>query len=89
VLGAVEGLMKKNEHRTSNVQRPTSNEKQTSSPEDSASISVSLSFPFNVGRWTFDVGRSSFKTIPYDVNVTHECLQNNLALMGHSAESIG
>jgi len=30
----------------------------------------------------FDIGRSSFKTTPYGINVTCECLQNNLALMG-------
>ena len=30
----------------------------------------------------FDVRRSSFKTIPYGINVTRERLQNNLALMG-------
>ena len=30
----------------------------------------------------FDVRRSSFKTIPYGINVTCERLQNNLALMG-------
>jgi len=32
---------------------------------------------FDVQRWTFDVRRSS----PYGINVTWECLQNNLALM--------
>ena len=32
--------------------------------------------------WTFDVRCSSFKTTPYGINVTCECLQNNLALMG-------
>ena len=47
---------------------------------------------FDVGRWTFDVGRSSFnmfdvrrssfKTTPYGINATYERLQNNLALMG-------
>ena len=29
----------------------------------------------------FDVRRSSFKTIPYGINVTSERLQNNIALM--------
>jgi len=29
----------------------------------------------------FDVRRSSFKTTPYGINATYECLQNNLALM--------
>jgi len=32
----------------------------------------------------FDVRRSSFKTIPYGMNVTCERLQNNLALMGRA-----
>jgi len=36
---------------------------------------------FDVGRSMFDVGRSSFKATPYGINVTCECLQNNLALM--------
>ncbi len=31
----------------------------------------------------FDVRRSSFKTIPYGINVTCERLQNNLALMAY------
>jgi hypothetical protein len=31
-----------------------------------------------------DVGRSSFKTIPYGINVTCERLQNKLALMGRN-----
>ena len=38
----------------------------------------------NVGRSMFDVLSvrcSSFKTTPYGINVTFECLQNNLALM--------
>jgi len=30
----------------------------------------------------FDVGRSSFKTTLYGLNVTCECLQNKLALIG-------
>jgi hypothetical protein len=30
----------------------------------------------------FNVGRSSFKTTLYGRNVTCECLQNNLALIG-------
>ncbi len=37
---------------------------------------------FDVQRWTFDVRRSSFKTTLYGINVTRECLQNNLALRG-------
>ena len=27
---------------------------------------------FDVRRWTFDVGRSSFKTTPYGINATYE-----------------
>ena len=42
-----------------------------------------LFFSFDVGRSMFDVRRSSFKTTPYGINVTCECLQNNLALMGN------
>jgi hypothetical protein len=40
----------------------------------------------------FDVGRSSFKTTLYGINVTFEWLQNNLALMGgcpHGMEKSG
>jgi hypothetical protein len=37
---------------------------------------------FDVRHWTFDVGRSSFKPIPYGINATCEHIQNNLALMG-------
>jgi len=37
---------------------------------------------FDVQRWTFDVRCPSFKTILFGTNVTCECLQNNLALMG-------
>jgi hypothetical protein len=36
----------------------------------------------SLASWTFDVRRSSFKTTPYGINATCECLQNNLALMG-------
>ncbi len=32
----------------------------------------------------FDVRRSSFRTPPYGINATCECLQNNLAPMGQS-----
>ena len=38
-------------------------------------------FSFDVGRSMFDVGRSFFKTTPYRINATWECLQNNLTLM--------
>ena len=38
-------------------------------------------FSFDVGRSMFDVRRSSFKTTPFGINATCECLQNNLALM--------
>jgi len=44
---------------------------------------------FDVQRWTFDVGRSSFKTTLYGINVTFEWLQNNLALMGGCADDMG
>ena len=37
---------------------------------------------WRVRRWTFDVGRSSFKTTLYSRNVTSEHLQNSLSLMG-------
>jgi len=37
---------------------------------------------FDVQRWTFDVRCLSFKTILYGTNVTYECLQDKLALMG-------
>jgi hypothetical protein len=37
-----------------------------------------------IGRSMFDVRRSSFKTTPYGINTTCECLQNNLALMPFS-----
>jgi hypothetical protein len=30
----------------------------------------------------FDVGRSSFKTTPYEINAIRERLQNNLAFKG-------
>ncbi len=43
---------------------------------------LDIGFSFDVGRSMFDVRRSSFKTIPYGINVTCERLQNNLALMG-------
>jgi len=39
---------------------------------------------FDVQRWTFDVGRSFFKTTLYGINVTCECSQNNSALMWRS-----
>jgi hypothetical protein len=42
---------------------------------------LDVCFLFDVGRSMFDVGRSSFKTTPYGINATCECLQNNLALM--------
>jgi hypothetical protein len=42
---------------------------------------LDVCFSFGVGRSMFDVGRSSFKTTFYGINVTCECLQNNLALM--------
>jgi len=38
-------------------------------------------FLFGVGRSMFDVRRSSFKTTPYGINATCECLPNNRALM--------
>ncbi len=37
----------------------------------------------------FDVRRSSFKTTLYGINVTCECLQNNLALMGLPTAGLG
>jgi hypothetical protein len=40
---------------------------------------------FDVRCWTFDVRRSSFKTTLYGKNVTSECLQNNLTLIGRSS----
>ena len=43
---------------------------------------LDIRFSFDVGRSMFDVRRSSFKTIPYGINATCECLQNNLAPMG-------
>jgi hypothetical protein len=43
---------------------------------------LEVSFSFDVGRSMFDVRRSSFKTTLYGTNVTCECLQNKLALMG-------
>ena len=42
---------------------------------------LDIRFSFDVGRSTLDVRCSSFKTIPYGINVTCERLQNNLALM--------
>ncbi|MBW1702005.1 MAG: hypothetical protein JRJ69_00415 [Deltaproteobacteria bacterium] len=42
---------------------------------------LDVCFSFDVGRSMFDVVRSSFKTTPYGINATCECLQNNLALM--------
>ena len=36
------GIVLKDEHRTSNVERPTSNEKRISNTEHSTAISVSL-----------------------------------------------
>jgi hypothetical protein len=41
-----------------------------------------IGYLFLIGRWMFDVGRSSFKPAPYGINATCEFLQNNLALMG-------
>ena len=41
-----------------------------------------LNVCFFIRCWTFNVRCSSFKTTPYGINVTCECLQNNLALMG-------
>ncbi len=113
-LGTVEGLLKKNEHRTSNVQHRMLNGKRlrNRSPEllndilkDTEELikifvtSIKTAekkprlgvvecsvldnrFSFDVGRSMFDVRRSSFKTIPYGINVICERLQNNLALMG-------
>jgi hypothetical protein len=43
---------------------------------------LNVCFSFDVGRWTFDVGCSSLKAILYGINVTRQCLKNNLALMG-------
>ena len=42
---------------------------------------------FDVQRWTFDVGCSSFKPTPYGINATYEYLQNNLVLIGVSPRS--
>ena len=42
---------------------------------------LDVCFLFDVGRSMFDVRRSSFKTTPYGINATCECLQNNLAFM--------
>jgi hypothetical protein len=42
---------------------------------------LDVCFLFDVGRSMFYVGCSSFKTTPYGINATCECLQNNLALM--------
>ena len=36
---------------------------------------------FSHAKAWFDVGRSSFKTTPYGINATCECLQNNFALI--------
>jgi len=36
-------------------------------------------FSFDVGRSMFDVGCSSFKTTPYGINVTCECLHMGFA----------
>ena len=45
----------KNEHRTSNIERPTSNIQSRQG--------VMFGFSFDVGRSMFDVGSSSFKTM--------------------------
>jgi hypothetical protein len=45
-----------------------------------AEAPLDIPFSFDVGRSMFDVRRSSFKTTLYGMNVTGECLQNNLAL---------
>jgi hypothetical protein len=42
---------------------------------------LDVCFSLDVGRSMFDVRRSSFKTTPYGINATYECLQNDLALM--------
>ena len=39
-------------------------------------------FSFGVGSSVFDVRRSSFETSLHGINVTCQCSQNNLAIMG-------
>ena len=43
---------------------------------------LKVSFSFDVGRSMLDVRRSSFKTSLHGTNVSCECLQNKLELMG-------
>ncbi len=61
----------KDERRTSNIERPTSNEKQKLNAEHLTAISVSSSFPIKsrfYRDWTFDVGRSFFFSKPSTVH---------------------
>jgi hypothetical protein len=50
---------------------------------------LDVCFSFDVGRSMFDVRCSSLETSPYGINVTCECLQNNLALMPHGSALAG
>jgi len=73
------GGFEKKEHRTSNVQHRTLNEGKDDETEIGVECSVLdvcffirsaggrqvLARLWRVGRWMFDVGRSSFKPIPY------------------------
>ena len=85
----MEELLKKK-----NVQHRTSNTECLMGKDEETEIAVKCSvldacFSFDVGRSMFHVRRSSFKTTPYGINVTCECLQNSLALMGKGIRAYG
>ena len=71
-----------------NIEHPMLNGKKgdpemvkTHSPCSIECSVLDIRFSFDVGRSMLDVRRSSFKTIPYGIDVTSEGLQNNLALI--------
>jgi hypothetical protein len=49
---------------------------------------LEVCFLFDVGRWKFDVGCSSYKPILYGTNATCEKLQNNSGEWGQVASRI-
>jgi hypothetical protein len=59
------GARLKDERRTSNVQHRMMNEKDKENETDVKCLELEVCFSFDVGRWTFDVRRSSFKPRPY------------------------
>ncbi len=61
----IKDLPKQNEHRTSNVQHRILNGKEKETEIDIECSVYVVSFSFDVGRWKFDVRRSSFRVCAF------------------------